>query len=195
MDKEIQKMLDELPTKKFAKTTDAKLHQYEDFKNMKRSVEWRNKISNALKNKPKSENHKQKIIELNKNRIVSEETKQKISKSNKGKTKGYKRSEETKKKISESRKNFSHSEESKIKMRESQRKRTYHFTENAITKRIEKAKKPILCYSFPDKKFICEYDSIISASKKLNINRDSIRKIIKGKSKNPYCGFYFEYKK
>jgi hypothetical protein len=194
MDNEIQDMLNDLPNKKFAKLTDAKLQQYEDNKNLLRDENWKNKISGSLKNRKLSKEHVEKITQRNKEKIVSDETKKKLSLSLIGKTKGYKRSEETKKRIGESRKHVIYSEEAKKRMSDAQKKRTNHFNEIAISKRIESTKKPILCYRLSDMEFLNEYDSIKSASENLNLHRDAIKKIIEGKSKKPYCGYMFKYK-
>jgi hypothetical protein len=193
MDKEIQDMLNDLPNKKFSKLTDLKLAQYEDNKNLKRDDNWKNNISSALKNRKLSEEHIEKIVIRNKERIVSDETKQKLSKSLIGKTKGYKRSEETKKKIGESRKYVIYSEDAKKRMSNAQKKRKNHFNEEAIKKRLEKTKRPILYYSYPDMKLIKEFESIKQASIDLKIDRAGILKHLNGTIKNPRK-YTFKYK-
>lgn len=85
MDEELQKMLDELKEKKFAKLSDKKLEHYQNLslmykgKNHKNDVI--NKISLALKGKNKSDEHKIKMSEVNKGKPHSDSHKNKISKS------------------------------------------------------------------------------------------------------------------
>jgi len=156
----------------------------------------------ALKGKKFSDEHKQKIGEKHKDKFVSEDTRKKLSKINKGKklseeTKekcrqssigvnlGRKHTEETKQKLSKSKIGTKASEETKKKLSESQKKRTNHFNEEAIKNRLEKNQKPILCYSLPDMKLICEYKSIKDAATDLNRNRGGILKILNGTIKEP----------
>lgn len=127
-------------------------------------------------------------------RKVSEETKKLISQNGKGKTLGRKTSEETKKKIGESSKNRFFSEESRKKKSETIKKiRTIHFNEEAIKNRFEKNCKPILYYTYPEMKFICEFKSAKIASKELKRDRSGIIKILNGTIKEPRK-FIFKYK-
>lgn len=137
-----------------------------------------------------------------KGRIVSEETKKLISHNSKklrhtdetkeicrqkslGLNVGRKHTQEAKDKLSNSKKGKKLSDEVRKKLSESQKKRTNHFNEEAIKKRLEKNQKPILCYSYPDMIFICEYESIKSASIDLNRDRGGIIKILNGTIKEP----------
>lgn len=166
------------------------------------SEEQRKKQSDRLKGTKFSDEHKEKIGLKHKNKIVSEQTRKKLSVINKGKqhteeTKekcrlssigvnvGRKHTDETKQKLSELRKGTKASEETKQKLSESQKKRTNHFNEEAIKNRLEKNQKPILCYSLPDMKLICEYKSIKDAAIDLNRNRGGIIKILNGTIKEP----------
>jgi len=171
-------------------------------KGKKISDEQKRKQSELLKGKKFSEEHKQKIGAKHKGKIVSENTRKKLSKINKGKklseeakekcrqssigvNLGRKHTQETKDKLSKARIGTKASEETKKKLSESQKKRTNHFNEEAIKNRLEKNQKPILCYSLPDMKLICEYKSINDAATDLKRNRGGIIKILKGKIKQP----------
>jgi hypothetical protein len=211
MDKEIQDMLNDLPNKKFAKYSDAKLEAFENHKLFMSGPNnpFRGKPG-SLKGKTFSDEHKRKIGEKHKGKIVSKETLEKMSIVNKGKklsketvekmsksmmgvNKGKKHSQETKDKLSILKKGTKLSEEGRKKLSEAQKKRTNHFNEEAIKNRRAKTLRPILCYSVPDMVFICEYESITQASKKLNIDMGGIGKILNGTIKEPRK-YFFKYK-
>lgn len=89
MNEELQKMLDELPQKKYAKLSDKQLEWYQilsyNKKGKKYSEEHKNNISKSLKGKTVSEEHKKKLSISHQGKAHTEEQKQKISKSLKGK--------------------------------------------------------------------------------------------------------------
>jgi hypothetical protein len=139
-------------------------------------------------------NHKGKIVSEETRKIISEnskklkhteETKEKCRQKSIGLNIGRKRTEEERKKISEKRKGTKASEETKIKMSESSKKRTNHFNDEAIKNRRLKTLKPILCYTYPEMKFVCEYESVQAAANDLKRDRYGIIKICKGKIKEP----------
>jgi hypothetical protein len=211
MDKEIQDMLNDLPNKKFAKYSDAKLEAFENHKLFMSGPNnpFRGKPGN-LKGKTFSEEHKKKIGEAHKNKIVSEKTKKLISENSKklrhtdetkeicrqkslGVNVGRKHTQEAKDKLSKLKKGTKLSDEGRKKLSEAQKKRTNHFNEEAIKKRLEKSQRAILCYSYPEMEFICEYKSITEASIKLNRNKGGIGKILNGTIKEPRH-YTFKYK-
>ena len=171
-------------------------------KGKKISDEQKQKQSELLKGKKFSDEHKQKIGAKHKGKIVSEDTRKKLSKISTGKkhsdeTKekcrqssigvnlGRKHTQEAKDKLSKAKIGTKASDETKKKMSESSKKRTNHFSEEAIKNRRAKTLKPILCYSYPEMEFICEYESIVQAAEDLNRNRGGIIKILKGQIKEP----------
>lgn len=185
MNQELQKMLDELPQKKYAKLSDNQLQGYEIQRNIPRNKEWRNKIGAANKGKFVSDVTRKKIGENSKKLKHSDETKEICRQKSIGLNVGRKHTQEAKDKLSKLKKGIKASDETKIKLSEAQKKRTNHFSEEAIKNRRVKTLKPILCYSYPDMKFICEYESIISAATNLNRDRGGILKILNGTIKEP----------
>ena len=200
---ELQKSLDELSSKKLAKYSDAKLEAIENHKSFMSGPNnpFRGKPGN-LKGKKFSKEHREKIGKSNKGKIVSEKTRELISQNSKklrhtdetkeicrqksiGLNVGRKHTQEAKDKLSKSKIGTKASEETKRKLSEAQKKRTNHFNEEAVKNRRKKTLKPILCYSYPDMKFICEYESINEASKQLNRDRGGIGKILNGTIKEP----------
>jgi restriction endonuclease Mrr len=166
MNEQLQKMLDELPQKKYAKLSDKRLEYIEISKHKIFSNETRNKISEKNKGKKLSDEHKRKLSE----KKHSEETKNKISE----KKRGVILSEETKKKMSDKRKGMKFSDEHKTRL-------------------SEKKMKPIIMYTYPKMNFIQEFNSIYEASINLKLNRNYICKRLLGMIKNP-GDFTFKYK-
>jgi hypothetical protein len=208
MDKEIQDMLNDLPNKKFAKLSDAKLEKNENHKILMLINNPNKGKIGALRGKKFSEEHKQKIGLKHKGKVVSEKTRQKLKELNKGKklsketieklrqksiglNVGRKHSDEARKKHSENAKNRIFTEETRKKM--SEKRKGKKLPESAKINSILATSKPILCFSMPDMKFICEYPSIKSAAKDLKRNIHGIIKICKGKIKNPRK-YTFRYK-
>jgi hypothetical protein len=126
-----------------------------------------------------------KMSEVNKGKKHTEETKQICRQKSIGLNVGRKRTEEQRKKISEKRKGSKASEKTRKILSESAKKRINHFNQEAIINRRLKTIKPILCYSFPEMKYICEYESIKSAAINLNRDRGGILKILNGTIKEP----------
>ena len=203
MNKEIQDMLNDLPNKKFAKFSDARLEAFENHKLFMSGPNnpFRGKEGN-FKGKTFSDEHKKKIGKAHKGKFVSEETKKLISENSKklkhsdetkellrqkslGLNVGRKHTQEAKDKLSKLKKGTKLSEENKKKLSEAQKKRTNHFNEEAIKNRREKTLKPILCYSYPDMIFICEYESITAAAFDLGRDKGGIGKILNGTIKEP----------
>lgn len=89
-----------------------------------KTVEHRNKISEALKGRPLSEEHRKKLSETLKGRTFSEEHKKKIGEAKKGKP-GKPLSEETKNKLSEALSGRKFSEEHKKKIGKTKKGNTY----------------------------------------------------------------------
>ena len=185
MNEELQKMLDELPKKKYAKLTDRQLEGYEIQRNIPRNKEWRNKIAAAHRGKIVSDVTRKKIGENSKKHKHSQKTKEICRQKSIGLNVGRKHTQEAKNKLSKLKKGTKASDETKRILSEAQKKRTNHFNEEAIKNRRAKTLKPILCYSYPDMKFICEYESIISAATNLNRDRGGILKILNGTIKEP----------
>lgn len=174
------------------------------------SDEQKQKLSEKLKGREFTIEHKNKIGTKHKNKIVSEETRKLISENSKklrhsdetkelcrqaaiGINVGRKHTEEAKKKLSEAKKGKKMSDDAKKKMSDSQKKRTNHFNEEAIKNRKAKILKPIICYTFPNMEFVCEFESITDASIKLNRNKGGIGKILNGTIKEPRK-YTFKYK-
>jgi hypothetical protein len=185
MNEQLQKMLDELPQKKYAKLSDRQLEGYEIQRNIPRNEEWRRKIGQKQKRKFVSEETRKKISEQSKKLKHSEETKEICRQKSIGLNVGRRHTQEAKDKLSKSKKGKKLSEEGRKKLSEAQKKRINHFNELAIKNRREKTLRPILCYSYPEMKFICEYESIIEASIKLKRDRGGIGKILNGTIKEP----------
>lgn len=132
---------------------------------------------------------KKKISEKNKGKtprkgaILSEETKNKI----RIKRIGTKASEETKTKISNAGLNRKHSEETKTKMsiNSGRYNKDKKYDNERVLKMVENStfKKPVIQYSL-DNIFISEFNSIAEASKILNINKDSISKCCRKRTKS-----------
>ena len=205
---ELQKMLDEIPEKKFAKYSDARLESYERHRNLMLTNNPNKGKVGALKGKTFSEEHKKKIGDAHRGKIVSKETLEKMSIANKGKklsketvekmsksmmgvNKGKKRSDEAKKRFSEIAKNRQFSDETRKKMSEKRKGRP--VSDLAKQRALETNRRPILCYSFPDMIFICEYESITEASRILKKNRGGILKVLNGTIKEPRK-YFFKYK-
>lgn len=164
----------------------------------------------ALKGKTFSEEHRTKIGNKHKGKIVSEETRKIISENSKklrhteetkeicrqksiGLNIGRKRTEEEKRKISEKKRGTKASEETKRILSEAQKKRKNHFSDEAVKNRKLATTKPILCYTYPEMIFVCEYESINEAARQLNRDRCGIGNILSGKTKEPRK-FTFKYK-
>jgi hypothetical protein len=179
MNEQLQKMLDELPQKKYAKLSDKRLEYIEISKHKIFSNETRNKISEKNKGKKLSDEHKRKLSE----KKHSEETKNKISE----KKRGVILSEETKKKMSDK----IISDETKKKM--SDKRKGMKFSDEHKTRLSEKKMKPIIMYTYPKMNFIQEFNSIYEASINLKLNRNYICKRLLGMIKNP-GDFTFKYK-
>lgn len=94
---ELQKMLDEIPNKKFAKFSDKELERFENMKGKIFNENTRKKISTSNKGKTRSDKTKQKLSVFRSGYKHNQETKSKMSKSHKGK----KLSDETRKKLKE----------------------------------------------------------------------------------------------
>jgi len=86
---ELQKMLDEIPNKRFAKLSDKQLEWYANLssnkKGQKYSQEHRNNISKSHKGKVCSQEHRKNLSISHKGKIKTKEQKEKISKSLKNK--------------------------------------------------------------------------------------------------------------
>jgi len=205
---ELQKTLDEIADKKFAKHSDARLESYERHRNLMLTNNPNKGKVGALKGKTFSEEQKKKIGDSHRGKIVSKETLEKMSIANKGKklseetvekmsksmmgvNKGKKRSDETKKRYSEIAKNRQYSEETRKKM--SEKRKGKPVSDLAKQRAAETNRKPVLCYSLPDMIFIREYESVQAAADDLNRDRYGIIKICKGRIKNPRH-FTFKYK-
>ena len=97
MNVELQKMLDELPQKKYSKLSDRQLEWYQNLssnkKGQKYSEEHKNNISKSLKNKICSKEHKKNLSISHKGKNHTEQQKEKISKSMKGKIRSKEHSE------------------------------------------------------------------------------------------------------
>jgi len=182
---ELQKMLDEIPTKRFAKLTDRQLEGYEIQRNIPRNDQWRKKIGDGHRGKIVSEETRNRISKQSKKLRHTEESKEKCRQRSIGLNVGRKHTQEAKDKLSKLKKGTKASDETKRILSEAQKKRTNHFNEVAVKNRRAKTLKPILCYSYPDMKFICEYESIIEAATKLNRDRNGITKILNGTIKQP----------
>lgn len=192
-DQEIQDILNDLPNKRFAKLSDKQLDGYERNKNLIRTESWKNKIGDRHRGKIVSEETLKKMSEANKGKKHSEETKEICRQKSIGLNVGRKHTQNAKDKLSKSKTGTKASEETKKIMSEAQKKRTNHFSEEAIKNRRAKTLRPILCYSYPEMKFICEYESIKSAADNLNRDRGGILKILNGTIKEPR-NFTFRYK-
>lgn len=93
-----------------------------------KTVEHRNKISEALKGRPLSEEHRKKLSETLKGRTISKETRKKIGEAKKGEKNpnyGKHLSEETKNKLSEALSGRKFSEEHKKKIGKTKKGNTY----------------------------------------------------------------------
>lgn len=195
MNKEIQDMLNDLPNKKFSKLSDKQLEGYERLKHLPRNEEWRKKIGAAHKGKKVSKKTLEKMSKASTGRKHSDETKEKCRQKSIGLNIGRKHSDEARKKHSEVAKKRKYSEETRKKMAE---KKKNNPQINDILKQARKIanaklKKPILCYTYPDKKFVKEYAGTIDAAKELDINKNGITYVLKKKYKQ-IKGYYFEYK-
>lgn len=103
-------------------------------------------------------------------RKLSEETKQRMSKSHKGLKTGKKLSKETISKILESRKWYKISDETKNKISIANKGRKW--TENMISRYIEKKTKQIIVYNIETKEKL--YSNTEDLSKLFNVNKSSI---------------------
>jgi len=155
------------------------------------SVESRKKMSESAKKKP----------------TVSIESRKKMSESQKKRTsyaKGFKHSEEARKKMSETRKGrtgwnkgLKHTEDTIKKMSESHKGNTamlgHKHTKETKKKMSESStnKKSVIQYDL-EGNFICRYNSMGEAAKKLNIHQSNITNVCKGINKKT-GGFVFKY--
>jgi hypothetical protein len=135
----------------------------------------------------------QRMRKVNLGKKHSDKTKEICRQKSIGLNVGRKHTQDAKDKLSKAKKGIKASDETKKILSEAQKKRTNHFNEEAIKNRRAKTLKPILCYSYTDMIFICEYESITSASKHLNLNKGGIGKILNKQYKQSK-GYYFEYK-
>ena len=191
MDKDIQDMLNDLPNKKFSKLSDKQLEGYEIQKNIPRNEQWRNKIGKAHKGKIVSESTLKKMSEVNKGKKHSDKTKEICRQKSIGLNVGRKHSQEVKDKLSKLKTGTKLSEETKRKM--SEKRKGKPISSLTRQKSKEATSKPILYYTYPDMKFICEFESISEASRKLNRDKGGIGKILNGTIKNPR-NYTFRYK-
>lgn len=193
---ELQKMLNEIPEKKFAKLSDSRLEYIEISKHKIFSEETRKKLSNKII----TEETRKKLSEINKNKKHSAVTKKKISE----KKRGIILSDETKRKMSEAKIGKKNSEEhnKKISQREitketrkkmSENKKGIKFSDEHKKRISEKKMKPIIMCSYPKMDFIQEFNSIDEATINLKLNRNYICKRLLGMIKNP-GDFTFKYK-
>jgi hypothetical protein len=109
MNEELQKMLDELPQKKYAKLSDRQLEANEYTRNLNIQNGLYKKNAKAALGKKRTKEQTLKLSEQRKGRKLSDEARKNISIGAKNrkvpsKLKGKKRTEEEKKKISENRK-------------------------------------------------------------------------------------------
>lgn len=133
------------------------------------NIEERLKVSKVHKGKIISNEQKSLISVANKGKVVSEGTKIKMSQAHKGK----KRSPEHTAKIAKYHKGKIISDEHKEKM--------------AISRR-----RAVICFDLQNN-FICEFDSITTASKTLNLEGSNISRVCSGKRKT-VSDYIFRYK-
>ena len=193
MNEELQKMLDELPKKKYAKLSDKQLEGYEIQRNIPRNEQWRKKIGQSNKGKIISEKTRKIISENSKKLRHTNKTKEICRQKSIGLNIGRKHTQEAKDKLSKLKKGKKLSDEIKKKLSEAQKKRINHFNEEAIKNRRAKTLKPIICYTYPEMIFFCEYESITEAPRQLKRDRGGIDKILNGTIKEPRK-FTFKYK-